>query len=190
MFQDYGNGIVGPKLYTRANVFDETRPDPERVLEEQRKKKSDEPTVAERRAVVRLIRMGAPVREALANYGITEGQFNRWRERAQREYEDGHVSTPFLDFVRVLEIAEAQGEVATTLDARIQAENTMAFLRIRYARNWDGKIAGATPLTFIREPEAEVPIEDEEAAYMLAILENARGGKKPSDSDDSQESEK
>lgn len=187
VYHDYGNGIVGPKLYTRGNVFDETRPDPERVLEELHKRESDEPSVRMRKAVARLIRMGTPVREALANYGISEGQFHRWRDQAQRDYEDGARSTPCLDFVRVLEIAEAQGEVAATLDARMQAENVMPFLRVRYARNWDGKMAGAAPLTFIKEPEAETPVEDAEAAYMLALLENARGGKKPKESDEPQE---
>lgn len=129
IFREYRNQPVGPKLYTRASIYEDDLPDPERVLEEHRKFTKDEPNVAMRRAVVKSIRKGAPVREALANYGITEGQFIRWRERAQRDYEDGARSTPFLDFVRVLEIAEAQGEVMTAQDARLQPENTMGFLR-------------------------------------------------------------
>lgn len=170
---------IGPKLYTKHSVFDDPLPDPELVLEERKKYTKDTPTVHMRRAIVRAIRKGAPVREALLMYGVTEGEFLRWRGIAQQEFEDGKTSSPFLDFIRVLEIAEAQGESMTAMDARVLPENTMPFLRSRYARNWDGKMSGAPPLAFLKEPEVEVPLGDEDAAYMLALLESARGGRKP-----------
>lgn len=192
IFAEYRkNDPVGPKLYTKHAVFDELLPDPELVLEERKKYTKDIPNLLMRRAIVRAIRKGAPVREALLMYGVSEGEFLRWRNIAQQEFEDGKHTSPFLDFIRVLEIAEAQGESMAAMDARVLPENSMPFMRARYARNWDGKMSGAPPLAFLKEPEVEVPMQDEQAAYMLALLENARGGRKRAeDGEPAGESEK
>lgn len=177
VLQDFGNGRVGPKLFTKGDPYNETLPDPEAVLAEQQK--SDGwPTQRLRRAVSRMIRMGALVRESLAHYGVTENAWKRWLVQAQLDFEAGVKSSPCLDFVRIMEIAEAQGEVITTLDARLNPDNTLPFLKRRYARNWDDKIAGAAPLTLIQEPEVVEQVADEDGAYILSVLENARGGRK------------
>ncbi len=175
------NGKTGPKLFTRTTPFDELLPDPAKVLAERKKRGGFKTPPAELIGALRThIRGGVPVPQALALYGVTSGEFREWQIHAQRDYADG-ISSPFVDFMLMLEILEAQGEALATLDARTQRENVLPLMRIRYARNWDPKMAGANDGRYIAEPEVVEAVADEDAAYLLAILEQAHGGRKPGD---------
>ncbi len=166
------------KLFTKVSPYEQLHPDPEQLLLE-RANLENGPTPQLRRAISKLVRLGSDVRAAFANFGVSRQLFQRWQQQAQRDFMDGNFESPCLLLFQSVEISEAQGEVQNTIDARMQTENAFTFLRTRYARNWDAKMAGAAAATFIEAPEEAVPVEDEQGAYILSILEGAHGGNKP-----------
>ena len=162
-------------VYKETSPYEESHPDP-LALAKYQIKRPPQPTDELARAVIKLVRMGVPPRTALGNFGVTGGIFAKWRKDAQLDYDRG-IHSPFVTFFRAVEIAIAQAESALTLDARFNFENALPMLRIRFSESWDAKTAGGTDSTLIEETEEAEDIGDEQSAYLIAVMEAARGGR-------------
>lgn len=162
-------------LYKEVSPYSESHPDP-LALAKYQVKHPPQPTDDLACAVIKLVRQGVPPKTALANFGVTMGIFGKWRRDAQLDYDRG-VNSPFVVFFRAVEIAIAQAESALTLDSRFNFENALPMLRMRFASNWDAKTAGPEESTILEETEEVEEMSDEQSAYLIAIMEAARGGR-------------
>jgi len=126
------------------------------------------------RLATRWVGAGLHAEIACRAIGITASQYRAWRDRGVEEIEDGN--SQFAKFIRALDIAEAQSEIADVSLIKLGARhggNLFSLLERRFPHRWGAKqqiLVGGVVEQADRKDEI-IPQSPEEAGAILAILQ-------------------
>jgi hypothetical protein len=156
-------------LPTGVSVYEKLR-DPLSLLRHRISNENQRPSDDLKRDICELVGQGIPIATAFQAFGVSLNSYKQWLYYAQQAL-DINIHDDFRELFEAVSIAVAQAQAKMFLQARLDPDNTLDLLRMRWPTVF-GKHAGATPDTVLDYSKQVLEqTSEEEMAYTLSIFQ-------------------